>query len=275
MVSGVSVGCTCGPKSAKTMSDSTAASAPTPRQIQGDARTDEKISAAPQMICADVPSAAAGPRPKPTESTMRNGSEVSIAAFRNGSDRAGPVARLAELHAQELFLACALARGDPQALRVFEERYLAHLGPALSRLTGPSSLADDVRSHLRESFLVGTPERGARIADYAGRGELLRWLKAAAVRAGLNLLERHGKEQLEADPVLSALSVPAPDPELEALRARHAGVFQQALCARRWPRSTPRTGCSCGSTTRTRWAWSSWAVSTRSPGAPSPAGWPG
>lgn len=146
-------------------------------------------------------------------------------------ERAGTVAGLAELHVQDLFLSCALARGDPEALRVFEDRYLARLAPALSRLTGPSSLADDVKSHLRESLLVGTAGRGARIADYAGRGELLRWLKAAAVRAGLNLLERHGKEQLEADPVLSALALPAPDPELEALRARHAGAFQQALRA--------------------------------------------
>jgi RNA polymerase sigma-70 factor (ECF subfamily) len=146
-------------------------------------------------------------------------------------ERAGTVAGLAELHAQDLFLSCALARRDPRALQVFEDRYLANLGPALSRLTGPSALADDVKSHLRESLLVGTPGRAARIADYAGRGELLRWLKAAAVRAGLNLLGRHGKEQLEADPVFSALSLPAPDPELEALRTRHAGAFRQALRA--------------------------------------------
>src|SRR5262249_47193825 len=91
-------------------------------------------------------------------------------------------------------------------------------------------LADDVKSHLRESLLVGTPGRVARIADYAGRGELLRWLKAAAVRTGLNLIERRGKEQLEADPMLSMLSLPAPDLELEALRARHAGPG--ALAAR-------------------------------------------
>lgn len=146
-------------------------------------------------------------------------------------ERAGTIAGLAGLHAQDLFLTCALAGGDSEALRVFEDRYLARLGPALSRLPGPSSLADDVKSHLRESLLVGTPGRVARIADYAGRGELLRWLKAAAVRAGLNLLGRQGREQLEADPVLSSLSLPGPDPEVEALRARHAGAFQQALRA--------------------------------------------
>jgi RNA polymerase sigma-70 factor (ECF subfamily) len=87
------------------------------------------------------------------------------------------------LNGAELGLACACARGDEAALRIFETEYVARLEPTLKRL-GDGDFIDEARQLLRQRMLVG-PE--PRIATYAATGPLLGWLRIAALRVGLNL----------------------------------------------------------------------------------------
>ena len=104
---------------------------------------------------------------------------------------------LAALCLPDLWLACAIAAGDPAALRAFEA-LLADLEPALAHLGGGSALVEDVR-HAVRTRVLGPDD--ARIAAYRGRGDLRGWLRVVAVREGLQLVRARRREApLSSDP---------------------------------------------------------------------------
>jgi RNA polymerase sigma-70 factor (ECF subfamily) len=105
-------------------------------------------------------------------------------------------------HAEDLALATACARGDAAAIDAFD-RLLRQVGTAAVRgLRGSDSDRDDVLQDVRAKLLVGTGERGPLIADYAGRGDLARWLKATVVRAYLNRVRGVRRETVVDDEVV-------------------------------------------------------------------------
>lgn len=132
----------------------------------------------------------------------------------------------AALHLEDLYLAAALAAKDPSAIAVFEAEHLGKLGPALARLSLTAADLADVRAELSLRLLVDP----GRITDYAGTGALLRWVRAAAVRTALNLVERRTRQsQTELPP--SSLSAAATDPDLRLIRSRYREPFKAALTA--------------------------------------------
>ena len=86
---------------------------------------------------------------------------------------------LAKLHTDDLYLACACARGVPEALAVFDWQYLSRLPAEVLRIDCSDDFTDDVRQRLRERLLLGAPPR---IAEYTGRGALGAWVRVTAVR---------------------------------------------------------------------------------------------
>lgn len=132
--------------------------------------------------------------------------------------------------ASALWLACACSRGDVEALRAFEARFMPDVERAVTRLRlRPADVADVVQG-LRQHLLVGGSD-GARphIADYAGRGDLAGWLRVAAVRAGLKKL-RGAKVETHDDALLAARSA-QDDPELSYMKAVYRSAFRAAFAA--------------------------------------------
>lgn len=133
-------------------------------------------------------------------------------------------------HAEDLALAAACARGDAAAIDRFD-RLLRQVGTAAVRgLRGSDSDRDDVLQDVRAKLLVGTGDRGPLIADYAGRGDLARWLKASVVRAYLNRVRGVRRETvLDDEVVFDRLMAPEIEPELAYLKARYSAEIKTAV----------------------------------------------
>jgi RNA polymerase sigma-70 factor (ECF subfamily) len=108
----------------------------------------------------------------------------------------------------DLYLACAIEQGVPEALRVFETEYLPQVDAAIAHLDGGSALADDVRTALRERVLAGGAGK-ARIAEYRGRGDLRGWLRVVALREALQLVRARRREAPLSDDLATKLEAQA------------------------------------------------------------------
>src|SRR5436190_8544208 len=96
-------------------------------------------------------------------------------------------------HDADVYLAIALAEGDPAALRVFEDKLVPYIDSALRRLRLQAGAKDDVKQQVRVDLLVG--DGRPKIGDYAGRGELQGWLRVTATRKALTFLRRGNREE--------------------------------------------------------------------------------
>jgi RNA polymerase sigma-70 factor (ECF subfamily) len=127
----------------------------------------------------------------------------------------------------DLYLAWACAERDKAALSYFERLFLPAVDGYVGRLGLTEAVVDDVRQELRIRLLVGDEPR---IGQYSGRGPLAAWVRMAAIRVALSLLERSKLRSHARD--VSALGVLVGEqtsPELAAVRSRHGSAFQAAL----------------------------------------------
>ena len=134
---------------------------------------------------------------------------------------------LAEVRTGQLYLACACARGNPAALKAFERTCMPSIAAALSQLRALGADADDVAQLVLQKVLVGD---APKIIDYNGNGELRGWVKAVALRTGLNYLRKRKREVLaDDDDIWMALPVAGMAPGLAELRTRYRAHFKTAL----------------------------------------------
>jgi RNA polymerase sigma-70 factor (ECF subfamily) len=142
---------------------------------------------------------------------------------------------LAGLRPADLYLAAACGAGDPAALAAFERDYIREVDIALARMRiGPPRLAD-VQQLVRQRLFVGggtagQPTSPGKIAEYAGRGDLRRWVRSVAVRTCLNEL-RKGKREVLADDdhLIAQHAIAADDPEIDYMKRTYAGEFRAAF----------------------------------------------
>jgi RNA polymerase sigma-70 factor (ECF subfamily) len=133
----------------------------------------------------------------------------------------------------DLYLACACAQGDKEAILALDRGFLGDVDSALARMRLDRSMVDEVKQIVREKLLVtdgGVP----KIADYAGRGPLEVWLRVVSVRAAVSLLRardpiERGSGDTIADEALLRAASSSNDPELDLIRARYAAEFKAAL----------------------------------------------
>lgn len=127
----------------------------------------------------------------------------------------------------DLYLAWACAERDKTALSYFERIFLPAVDGYVGRLGLAEAVVDDVRQELRIRLLVGDEPR---IGQYSGRGPLAAWVRMAAIRVALSLLERSKLRSHARDvSALGALVGEQTSPELAAVRHRHGSAFQAAL----------------------------------------------
>jgi RNA polymerase sigma-70 factor (ECF subfamily) len=137
---------------------------------------------------------------------------------------------LGQMHTDDLYLACACALGDRNAILAFERHCLAGVENAVSRYRTSSDVVTEVKQRVRERVLVGG-SGSPRIERFSGRGDLRSWVRVLAVREAIGLVHRSRREtQADDDMLLHAFVTPA-DAELEHVKARYVEEFNQAFSA--------------------------------------------
>jgi RNA polymerase sigma-70 factor, ECF subfamily len=137
---------------------------------------------------------------------------------------------LARMHTDDLYLACACALGEKNAIFVFEQHCLAGLESALRRYQGCSDLVEEVKQRVRDRALVADPGP-PRIHGYSGRGDLRGWVRVMAMREAIDLVRRSCREApIDDDIPLHAFVTPG-DADLEHTKRYYSEEFKQAFSA--------------------------------------------
>jgi RNA polymerase sigma-70 factor (ECF subfamily) len=132
-------------------------------------------------------------------------------------------------HAADLYLACALAAGDPEAVAEWEAGPLAQVPAFVAHIGKSPEFADEVKQRVRERLLVA---RGGppRIAEYAGRGPLGGMVRVTAVRIAIDMRRGEGSSRCESlDDAVVELAAASADPETEYWKRYHAAEFADAF----------------------------------------------
>jgi RNA polymerase sigma-70 factor (ECF subfamily) len=137
---------------------------------------------------------------------------------------------LDSLRPGDLYLACACSLGDTLALATFDRNYMREVDIALARMRIGPPRSSDVKQLVRQRLFVGPPGQPGKIAEYAGRGDLRRWVRAVAVRTCLNDL-RKGKHEVLADDdqLIAQQAIPGDDPEIEYMKRTYSDQFRTAF----------------------------------------------
>lgn len=143
---------------------------------------------------------------------------------------------LAELHTDDLYLACACTLGLEPALVHFDRVALV---PAATALRDADMPLDELVQHLRVKLLVAEAPEPPRIEQYGGRGSLRGWTRIAVLRtikdqrrgrARSNAaipLARDGGDAL-ADELLADPNGLV-DPDMERVRTQYGAAFRTAF----------------------------------------------
>jgi RNA polymerase sigma-70 factor (ECF subfamily) len=135
-----------------------------------------------------------------------------------------------DLEAGDLYLTCALAAGNPAALFAFERDFLSAVPSYVSRFERDPAFGDEVTAALRERLLVARGDGPPRIAQYAGRGPLAAFVRIAATRTALNLLDARGRVARESDDDrIGDLEAPLLDPEMSYIKDQYRAEFYRAF----------------------------------------------
>ena len=141
-------------------------------------------------------------------------------------------AALDGLRPADLYLACACAHQLPRAIAAFDRDYMREVDIALQRMRiGPPRL-HDVKQLVRQRLFVAAGSGGGpgKIAEYAGRGDLRRWVRSVAVRTCLNELRKGRREILvDDDQLIAQHAIAGDDPELEYMKRTYAHEFRAAF----------------------------------------------
>jgi RNA polymerase sigma-70 factor (ECF subfamily) len=135
---------------------------------------------------------------------------------------------LAALHAADIHLCDACARGDAAALRAFERLHGADLDRAVAKSPGLAIGKDELRQLFRDKMFVAEPGRPPRIRSYGGRGALKSWVRVAAARLVVDLARRTEPVYATPDEEL-ARRLPSEDPEVDYLRHAYGDVLPAAF----------------------------------------------
>src|SRR5262249_11617020 len=129
---------------------------------------------------------------------------------------------LGAVHADDLYLACACAHGDPAALAAFERNFMADVDDYLHRRGSSPGVRDEVAQIVRTRLLVAGDGQPSKIASYNGRRPLKAWLRLTAGRVVIDLARARARQRTASADV-DAMATAAQDPELTYLRSRYRG----------------------------------------------------
>ncbi|RKH50516.1 sigma-70 family RNA polymerase sigma factor [Corallococcus llansteffanensis] len=131
-------------------------------------------------------------------------------------------------HVEDLYLACACAKGLPPALAHFERLHLPAARHALARRGLSPDVVDEALQRLRERLLLARPDGPPRVAEYDGRGPLEAWVRTVALRLAMTELRERAMRPAEA--LIPAL-MPPDDASFAALKHRHHADIEASIAA--------------------------------------------
>jgi RNA polymerase sigma-70 factor (ECF subfamily) len=139
---------------------------------------------------------------------------------------------LAQIRAEDLYLACACFHGADGAVALFRERFMREIQPAARRAV-PAALVDEVCQRVMTKLFVAASSETPAIAKYGGRGSLGAWLQVLTTREGRNALRSANavREEPNMDRILEAAVDTRHDPELENLKRTYRAQFKAAFQA--------------------------------------------
>ena len=126
----------------------------------------------------------------------------------------------------ELYLCCACAQGDAEAMRALESDTLPQVVKAISRIDSNPEFVEEALQTLRARLLVAPR---AKIADYAARGPLVAWLSVAAARVALDAIRSRNARKLHHADLPDRLAQAESSPLNDIVKSRYRDSFQRAL----------------------------------------------
>jgi RNA polymerase sigma-70 factor (ECF subfamily) len=140
----------------------------------------------------------------------------------------GPVtlAALDGIAVDDLYLATALAAGDPGAIAFAERELVPVLRQAAVKIHGDRTFVDEIVQRARHKLFVADAGTKAGITKYRGTGPLTRWLRVVATRIAVDLKRTDNK--LDNDDAIAELVAPD-DPELALIWHTCADAYKRAL----------------------------------------------
>src|SRR4051812_37701831 len=140
------------------------------------------------------------------------------------------------LRANDLYLACACARGISGALERFERLYGVEIARTAQRFERPGLPADDLVQLLRAKLFTvpesaRTPGARPRIASYTGQGFLQNWIRVTVTRTFIDCGRGHPEspEVPIRNELVAVLPEPKGDPELQLLKREHVTHFKASF----------------------------------------------
>jgi RNA polymerase sigma-70 factor (ECF subfamily) len=130
-------------------------------------------------------------------------------------------------HVADLYLAFACGQGVSPAIAILEQIVTQEAQYAIAHLRRPAGFADEVGQRLLEKLLVGANRRAAKIRAYSGKGPLRAWVRSAAMRTALNMVEEEA--HVAAREAHAPADIRLEDPEVEHLRRQYGKPLKVAI----------------------------------------------
>ncbi len=132
----------------------------------------------------------------------------------------------APCEAADLYLCCACAEAQPDALRAFEGEGMNVAKAAIARINGEPDFVQDTLQEVWDKLLLGSE---ARVRQYAGRGPLKAWVRVAATRVALDRYRARGRYVGRHVELSERLAAQQASPEVLLTKARYGALFEGAL----------------------------------------------
>jgi RNA polymerase sigma-70 factor (ECF subfamily) len=134
-----------------------------------------------------------------------------------------------DVHAADMYLACACGYGIDGALAAFERTVVSIMARAVASIDSSGAFVEEVLQATREQLFVRRSGHPGKIVDYAGRSSLKSWLCAVAVRSAISRRRRKGEQRHKAFAADEDRRLAQGGPEFDYLRGRYKGVFEDAV----------------------------------------------
>lgn len=154
---------------------------------------------------------------------------ISYLAARISTEASDLTLALKEVHAGDLFLACACTEGIPGAVEAFRAHTRAAVETFVRGVDPSPAAIDEVLQALFEKLLVAPAGEPARLTAYAGRGPLAGWVGVAAQRMALSLLRGESAQARARKRAATADLSIAGDAELAYLKQRYRSEYETAF----------------------------------------------
>jgi RNA polymerase sigma-70 factor (ECF subfamily) len=138
---------------------------------------------------------------------------------------------LTAIKAADVYIAIACIDGNQRAIEAVRAIIVRETAFAATKTVATREQVEDAISHLSHALFVGESDRPPALREYSGRGHLASYIRVAAVRQLVRIVNKARREIAVGDDELIDRLVPASDPELSVVRAQYRELVDAAMRA--------------------------------------------